>query len=318
MKIVVLDGFAMAQNDLLWEGMRKLGEVVVYDHDEPGKVVERLEGADIAITNKVVLDRNVISQLPCLKMIAVAATGYNVVDCKAASEHGITVANAPAYSTDSVAQTVFALLLNITNHIQHYADENRNGRWSRSKDFCYMDYAWAELSGKTFGVIGFGNIGEKVARIAQSFGMRVVVYTHRSQNELPEGVLKVEKEQLMKDSDIISLHCPLTEQSSKTINSESISLMKKSVTIINTGRGGLVDEEAVAEALKSGRIAAFGADVLTSEPPHADNPILNAPNAFVTPHIAWASLEARQRLMDILIANIKAYIDGKPINVVNG
>lgn len=317
MKIVVLDGFAMAQNDLSWDAMKKFGDVVVYDRNDPDKVVERLEGADIAITNKVVLDKCIISQLPNLKMIAVAATGYNVVDCAAAAEHGIVVTNAPAYSTDSVAQMVFALLLNVTNRVQHYTDENRNGKWSRKNDFCYMDYTHTELTGKTFGIIGVGHIGEKVARIAQSFGMIVIAYTHRHKDTLPAGICKVTKDELMRQSDIISLHCPLTEASRHAINAESIALMKNNVIIINTGRGGLVDEYAVAEALRSGRIAAFGADVLTDEPPHADNPILSAPNAFVTPHIAWASFEARQRLMNILIANIKAFMDGTPINVVN-
>lgn len=318
MKIVVLDGYAVARvGELSWRDLECFGEVVIYDHDEPENTVARLKGADIAITNKVIFDRNIMLQVPTLKLIAVAATGYNVVDCQAARDLGITVTNIPSYSTDSVAQMIFAMLLNITNRVQHYADENRKGRWSSSPDFCYADFVTHEIAGKTFGIVGMGNIGTKVASIAHSFGMKVIATTHRDQESLPSYVIKADIEKLLAEADVISLHCPLTPATEHVINADSIKKIKQGAILINTGRGPLIDEQAVADALHSGWLSAFAADVLSVEPPAADNPLLHAPNTYLTPHIAWASIEARQRLMQIMKDNIRCYIEGHPINVVN-
>ena len=317
MKIVILDGFAVRPGDLSWERFQSLGEVVVYGHDNPDEFYERLTGADVAVTNKVVFDRERISRLPDLKLIAVAATGYNIIDCEAAREHGVIVTNIPAYSTDSVAQMVFAHLLNITNRVQYYADENRNGRWSKSPDFCYYDFTTHEIANQTLGIVGMGNIGTKVAAIAKEFGMKVIAHTHRQAEILPEGITKVELDELLATADVITLHCPLTAESNRMINSETIAKMKRGVVLINTGRGGLIDEQAVADALNDGQIGAFAADVLTEEPPRSNNPLLTAKNSYLTPHIAWASSEARERLMDIMYDNIASFISGTPINVVN-
>lgn len=317
MKIVILDGYGVNPGDLSWDFLNEFADVDVYDHEMTEKTVERLLDADIAITNKVVIDRDIISQLPKLKLIVVAATGYNVVDVKAAREYGVLVANIPAYSTDSVAQMVFAHILNITNRVQHYANENRNGRWCKSEDFCYYDFTTHELAGMTLGIIGVGNIGAKVAAIANCFGMNVIAKTHRSQDSLPCGIKKVGFEELLKESDFISLHCPLTEESKEIICKENIEKMKKGVVLINTGRGGLINEQDVADGLKSGQIGAFATDVLTHEPALESCPLLSAPNSYLTPHIAWASFEARKRLMNILRDNIKGFLEGKPVNIVN-
>lgn len=316
MKIVVLDGYTLNPGDLTWKPLQELGEVTVYERTPQEEIVSRASGAEVVLTNKAVLDADILDRLPDLKYIGVLATGYNVVDLDAARRHGLVVTNIPAYSTDSVAQMVFAHLLNIVQRVDHYAIQNRAGVWSSSPDFSYCDTPLVELCGKRMGIVGFGHIGQAVARIALAFGMQVAVFTSKSQEQLPEGCLKVSMDSIFRESDVVSLHCPLTPDTNKLVNSSRLSVMKKSAILINTGRGGLVDEKALAEALKTGRIKAAGVDVLTSEPPKADNPLLKLDNCFITPHIAWATQEARMRLMNQAVANVKAYIDGKVINNV--
>ena len=316
MKIVELDGYAANPGDLSWEPLRELGELVVYDRTAPADVVERAKDADMVLINKIMMTEEVMKQLPRLKYIGVLATGYNVVDIEAASRHGIVVTNIPAYSTDSVAQTTFALLLAITNRVEHYAEENRNGRWSSNPDFCYWDTPLMELAGKTMGIVGLGNIGMRVATIAKDFGMDVFALTSKNSTDLPPGIQKTTLEGLLAVSDVLSLHCPLTEQTNRLINHNTIAKMKHGAILINTGRGQLVDETDVAEALANGKLAAYGADVMSCEPPQANNPLFAQPNAFLTPHIAWATREARQRLMEIAVNNVMAFINGTPQNVV--
>lgn len=318
MKIVVLDGYGLNPGDLSWAELEKLGEVTVYDRTSPKDLLSRAKEAEILLTNKTVIDRESISQLPELKYIGVLATGYNVVDIEAARSRGITVTNIPAYSTDSVAQIVFALLLAITNEVEHYTSDNRAGRWSRNADFCYWDSPLIELSGKTFGIVGLGHIGSKVARIASAFGMNVIAFTSKNQDELPSGIMKAESlESMLRESDVVSLHCPLTETTRQMINATTLSEMKPSAILINTGRGQLVDENALADALNNGVLRGAGVDVLSCEPPESDNPLLYARNCYVTPHIGWATVEARQRLMNIAVKNVADFINGIPSNVVN-
>ena len=317
MRIVILDGFTATQHDLSWKEVEMLGEVIVYDRTRPADTVERCRGAVAVLTNKVVLSADVIAQLPELKYIGVLATGYNVVDLEAARQQGIVVTNIPAYSTMSVAQMVFAHILNVTMHVDHYAVENRNGRWSRSEDFCWMDTPVVELSGKILGIVGLGNIGSAVARIANAFGMEVMAVTSKEQPLLPNYIKKVTTDELFHTSDFISLHCPLTESTCGLICRESIAKMKPGVVIINTGRGPLVNEQDMAEALQQGRVGAFCADVLAQEPPAANHPLSGSPRAYITPHIAWASREARMRLIHIAAANLEAFLNGKPQNVVS-
>lgn len=316
MKITVLDGFGLNPGDLSWSGFEALGDLTVYDRTAPEDVKANAKDAEILLTNKTVLDGDTLRSLPNLKYIGVLATGYNVVDIEAARESGIIVTNIPAYSTMSVAQKVFALLLAVTDRVEHYAAENSRGRWSRNPDFCYWDTPLTELAGKTFGIVGLGNIGKAVARIALAFGMKVIAYTSKEPDQLPEGVTKADLDTLFAESDVISLHCPLTPDTFELVNADRLGTMKRTAILINTGRGPLVDEKAVATALKEGRIAAFGADVLSSEPPAADNPLLSAPGAYITPHIAWATAEARERLMDIALGNLRAYLEGRPVNDV--
>lgn len=316
MKITVLDGYSVNPGDLSWDSFKDLGDLTVYDRTEPSELLERARGSEILLTNKVVIDGKAMDSLPDLKYIGVLATGYNVVDIKKANERGIIVTNIPAYSTMSVAQHVFALLLSVTDHAEHYAEEVREGEWCRSKDFCFMDTPLMELAGKKFGIVGFGNIGSAVAKIATAFGMEVLVFTSKSVTMLPAEVKKVSLEELYTESDVISLHCPLTKTTRQLINSESLGKMKTGAILINTGRGPLVDEDAVAEALKDGKLAAFCADVLSTEPPSCSNPLLSAPNAYITPHIAWATKEARIRLMKIAEDNVRGFLSGKPQNVV--
>lgn len=316
MKITVLDGYALNPGDLSWDGFKNLGDVTVYERTSPSELYNRAFGSEVLITNKTVLDAEMMSRLPGLKYIGVIATGYNVVDVEAARKLDIIVTNIPAYSTMSVAQHVFALLLAVTDRVEHYAIEVARGRWSDVRDFCFWDTPLVELSGKNFGIIGLGNIGSAVARIASALGMNVLAYTSKDSSQLPVDVTKVSLERLFSDSDVISLHCPLTPSTKELINSHTIAEMKDGVILINTGRGGLVNEKAVAEALTSGKIGAFCADVLSTEPPAADNPLLGAPNAYITPHIAWATREARERLMDIAVANLKHFLEGVPTNVV--
>lgn len=317
MKIVVLDGQGVNPGDISWNRIEELGELTVYPRTAPEEVLQHVGDAEIALTNKTVFDANIIAQLKNTKYIGVLATGYNVVDTKAAREYGIVVTNIPAYSTDSVAQMVFAHLLNVSNHVEHYAEETRNGVWSRCPDFCYWNKPLFELAGKTLGIIGLGNIGMKVAQIAQAFGMNVLAYTSKSPDQLPKGIRKTTLDGLFGASDVVSLHCPLTDTTRELMNSASIEKMRDGAILINTGRGPLVNEVDVADALASGKLGAYCADVLSCEPPSASNPLIGAPNVFITPHVAWATIEARLRLMDIAVNNIKSFLEGSPTNVVN-
>lgn len=318
MKITVLDGYGMNPGDLSWDRLKALGNVTVYDRTAPKETIERSAGAEIILTNKTIIDREIIEKLPELKYIGVLATGYNVVDTAAAHEKGIVVTNIPAYSTDSVAQMVFSLLLAITNNVEHYTADNRAGRWSRNADFCYWDSPLTELAGKTFGIVGFGNIGSKVAGIALAFSMKVLALSSKSLDALPAGVRKADDlDQLLSESDVLSLHCPLTDSTKHLINASTLAKMKPSAILINTGRGPLVDEKALAEALNCRALRGAGVDVLSCEPPTIDNPLLYARNCYITPHLGWATFEARQRLMDIAVANVANFIKGSPTNVVN-
>lgn len=317
MKIVVMDGKGVNPSDMSWKQIQQFGELIVYERTTSEEIIDHVGDAEIVLTNKTVFDEDTIAKLKNVKYIGVLATGYNVVDLKAASKRGIVVTNIPAYSTDSVAQMTFAHILNVTNHVDHYARASRDGEWSRCPDFCYWDKPLVELAGKTIGIIGLGNIGMKVANIALNFGMNVIAYTSKEPKEIPNGINKASIDNILSDSDIISLHCPLTEQTRELINKDSIAKMKRSVIVVNTGRGPLVNEEDVANALHNGLIGAYCADVMCSEPPSADNPLFVEQNAYITPHVAWASKEARIRLMDIAEKNIHSFLSRKPINVVN-
>ena len=317
MKIVILDGYSANPGDLSWKELETMGALTVYDRTAPSETVARCADAAIVLTNKVVLGKTEIAQLPHLKYIGVLATGYNVVDVAYAHERGITVTNVPAYSTESVAQMVFAHLLTVTNRTEHYAIQNRQGRWTQNPDFCYWDFPHMELAGKTFGIVGLGNIGQRVAQIALAFGMKVKALTSKDASAVQSlGIEKASLEDLLASSDVLSLHCPLTEQTRHLINNSTLQQVKPTAILINTGRGPLVDDQAVADALADGRLAAFCADVLTEEPPKADNPLLHQPHAFITPHIAWASTEARIRLLQVAIGNVRAFLGGKPQNMV--
>lgn len=317
MKIVVLDGNGVNPGDMSWKQIEQFGELTVYPRTRQDEVVEHVGDAEIALTNKTVFDASTIKQLTNTRYIGVLATGYNVVDLEAATRHGIVVTNIPAYSTDSVAQMTFAHILNATNHVGHYALASRSREWSRCPDFCYWDQPLMELSGKTIGIVGLGHIGMKVARIAHDFGMDVFALTSKDATSLPEGIQKTTLEGILGASDIISLHCPLTNSTREIINAESLAKMRKGTILVNTGRGPLVNEADVAAALHTGQLAAYCADVMCSEPPSFDNPLFQEPNAFITPHVAWATVEARLRLMDIAEGNIKAFLSGNPVNVVN-
>ncbi|MBQ4277310.1 MAG: D-2-hydroxyacid dehydrogenase [Bacteroidaceae bacterium] len=314
MKIVILDAHTVNPGDLSWHQLESLGELKVYARTNPDEVVERCTGAEAVLTNKVVLDADILNQLPRLEYIGVLATGYNVVDLEAATRQSIVVTNIPAYSTQSVAQMVWAHILNIVNRVDYYARANRDGRWSKSADFCYFDFPHTELAGKTIGIIGLGNIGMAVAHIALAFGMKVVAYTSKS--SLPDGIRSVSIDSVFSQSNIVSLHCPLTADTLHLVDERRLSLMQHDAILINTGRGPLVDDIALIHALNEGRLAAYGADVLTKEPAETDNPLIHATNAFFTPHIAWATTEARQRLVNICAANLRAFIEGKPLNQV--
>jgi len=316
MKIVILDGYTANPGDLSWKALEEMGALTVYERTKPEETIDRAKDAEIVLTNKVLLKRHEIEQLPKLRYIGVLATGYNVVDLEATREHGITVTNVPAYSTLSVAQMVFSHLLTVTNHTEHYARQNREGKWTASPDFSYMDMPLTELAGKTFGIVGLGNIGQRVAMIAAAFDMSVVAYTSKSVDMLPSYIQKRTLDEVLAESDVLSLHCPLTPETQHLINRQTLQKMKSSAILINTGRGPLINDQDVADALNGNCLRAFCADVLTEEPPKADNPLLRCENAYITPHIAWASSEARVRLLDVSINNVRAFIDGKPQNVV--
>lgn len=317
MKLVCLDAFSVyPANDSEWSRLADIADVEVYDRTAESEIVERLAGAEMALTNKVPLNAETIAKLPDLKYIGVLATGYNIVDVKAAKAAGITVTNIPAYSTKSVTQQVFALLLAITNRVEEYAAGVADGKWSRSADFTYREREWTELAGKTMGIVGYGNIGSSVAAVAAAMGMKIVLYTSKNQSELPAGYAKATLDELFSTSDVVSLHCPLTEETKNLVDSRRLSLMKPSAVLINTARGALVDEPALADALNNGRIYAAGLDVLVNEPPRHDNPLQKAKNCFITPHIAWASTEARNRLFEIALQNAADFVNGCPRNVV--
>ena len=316
MKIVILDGYTANPGDLSWKAVEEMGALKVYERTKPEETIDRAKDAEVVLTNKVLLKRQEIEQLPKLRYIGVLATGYNVVDLEAAREHGIIVTNVPAYSTLSVAQMVFSHLLTVTNHTEHYARQNREGKWTASPDFSYMDMPVTELAGKTFGIVGLGNIGQRVAMIAAAFDMSVVAYTSKSADQLPPYIQKRTLDEVLAESDVLSLHCPLTPDTQHLVNRQTLQKMKPSAILINTGRGPLISDQDVADALNNNRLKAFCADVLTEEPPKADNPLLRCENAYITPHIAWASSEARVRLLDVAINNVRAFLDGKPQNVV--
>ena len=308
MKIVVLDGYGVNPGDLSWETLEALGDVEVYPRTAPEDVIDRCFNAEIILTNKVVINKQILVSLPRLKFIGVLATGYNVVDVDTASDLDIIVTNIPAYSTDSVVQMTFAHILTMTNRVEHYTQQNRNGRWSHNPDCGSWDTPLIELAGKTMGIVGLGNIGMKVAQLARCFGMEVYAFTSKASSLLPEGIQKTTFEGLLSVSDILSLHCPLNHSTREMINASSLAKMKEGALLINTGRGPLVNEADVAEALRSGHLGGYGADVMCQEPPAEDNPLFSAPNANITPHIAWATFEARKRLITIAVGNVKAFI----------
>lgn len=316
MKIVALDGYAANPGDLSWDELKALGECVIYDRTAPEEVLERAADAEVVLTNKVVITAEMMAALPQLKYIGVMATGYNIVDIDAARERGIIVTNIPSYSTASVAQMVFAHILNIAQQVQHHSEAVHQGRWTASKDFCFWDTPLIELRGKKLGIVGLGNTGYTTARIAIGFGMEVYAYTSKSSFQLPPEIKKMELDQLFSECDVISLHCLLTDKTHELVNAARLKLMKPTAILINTGRGQLVNEQDLADALNNGQIYAAGLDVLSQEPPKADNPLLTARNCYITPHIAWASAAARERLMGILLDNLKGYIEGKVINNV--
>lgn len=316
MKIVILDGYALNPGDLSWDSIKKLGECSFYDRTSPAEVLERASGADALIINKVVISKALIDQLPQLKYIGVTATGYNVVDIQAAVEHNISVTNIPAYSTDSVAQLVFSHILNVANRVQLHATSVGNGEWTKCPDFSYSKSPQVELAGKTLGIVGYGQIGQKVAKIGQAFGMKVIFQNRSEKTNLPSEIVQKSLSEVFMESDFVSLNCPLTAENKEFVNRALLDKMKPTAVLINTGRGGLINEQDLADALNSGRIAAACLDVLSTEPPAGDNPLITAKNCFITPHIAWATFEARQRLLNITVDNLNNYIAGMPKNVI--
>jgi len=318
MEIVVLDGYTLNPGDLSWDGLRILGDMTVYDRTPREQIIERSREADIILTNKTVLDAEVLKSLSHLKYIGVLATGYNAVDTDAASQMGIIVTNIPSYGTYSVAQLTFALILELCHHVQRQSDLVVNGKWSRSMDFTFSDYPLIELASKTLGIIGFGNIGKKVSEIASAFGMKILAYDKIYPGQMGfENVTIVSLQDLLSDSDIVTLHCPLTDETAGLINIDTLRKMKRTAFLINTSRGQIIVEKDLAEALDAGIIAGAGLDVLSVEPPPFDNPLLKARNCIITPHIAWATHESRSRLMNIAVDNIKAFLAGSPVNIVN-
>lgn len=318
MKIVILDAYTSNPGDLSWAKFEKLGELKVYERTSRDQILERCRDAEIILDNKVVLDDEILSQLPKLKYIGILATGYNIVDVESAKKHGITVCNVPTYSTAAVAQLTFALILEFYNRVAVHDNAVHNGEWASCKDFCFQKTPLIELMGKTIGIVGFGKIGNEVAKIANAFGMNILCNVH---NPKPfpdyDNFRFVTLDELAEKSDIISFHCPLTAETTGLVNSEFISKMKSNAIIINTARGPIIDENALADALNKGKIAGAAVDVLSCEPPKADNPLLSCKNCIITPHIAWAGYETRIRLLDVVYSNLKAFLDGKPINVVN-
>ncbi|HXG46368.1 MAG TPA: D-2-hydroxyacid dehydrogenase [Methylomirabilota bacterium] len=315
-RIIILDGHTLNPGDLSWEPLQALGECVLYDRTSPDQIVPRLAGAALAITNKVPFSRETIEALPALRYIGVTATGYNIIDVVAARERGLVVSNVPSYGTKSVAQHTLALLLELTQHVGHHAQSVREGRWSRHADWCYWDHPLVELDGLTLGVVGWGRIGQAVGRLAEALGMKVVTARSSSGRSRAGGPVELDLDELFRTSDVVSLHCPLTPQTRHLVNAHRLALMKPTAFLLNTSRGPLVDEPALAEALNRGVLAGAGLDVLATEPPPADNPLLTARNCLITPHQAWASRAARSRLMQATVANVEAFLAGRPKNVV--
>jgi len=316
-RIVVLDGFTINPGDLSWKGLEELGQCAIYDRSAPEEVMARADNAEIILTNKIVLSADMIERFESLKYIGVTATGYNIVDVDAARKRQIAVTNVPAYGTDSVAQMVFAHLLNFTQNVAHHAQTVSDGRWCSSEDFCYWDTPLVELSGLTMGIIGLGQIGRATAKLARAFGMKVIAYDVAAPAEMPEGCEMVELEDIFRLADVVSLHCPLTPRTEGIVNERNLARMKRTAFLINTSRGPLIDEQALADALNDSRIAGAGLDVLAVEPPDRENLLLKAKNCRITPHIAWATRAARERLLNAAVENIAAFLAGKPINVVN-
>lgn len=319
MELVILDGYTENPGDLNWDAMEALAPLTVYDRTPKNteEIVRRIGQAELVITNKTPLTAEILDLCPQIRYIGLLSTGYNIVDCAAAKARGIPVTNIPAYGTDAVAQAAAALLLEITNRVGHHSDAVRNGRWSASEDFCFWDHPLMELAGKTLGIIGFGRIGQAMGRIGKALGMDVLAAGSRPTEAGRTIAQYVELDELYARADVISLHCPLFPETERMINKNSIVKMKDGVILLNTGRGQLICEPALAEALHSGKVRAAGLDVLAQEPPAADNPLLTAPNCFITPHIAWAAKESRQRLMDTAVENLRAFLSGSPQNVVN-
>jgi len=316
MNIVILDGYTLNPGDLDWSPIETLGNTTFYERSSPGEITERAKDAEALLVNKVVLNEAILSQLPKLKYIGVCATGYNNIDIASANKHGITVTNVKAYGPASVAQHTFALLLALVNRIETHSQSVFNGEWSSSEDFAYWKTPLVELTGKTMGLIGLGDIGSQVAHIALAFGMKVIAYRKNPENTDNPAIKMVSLDTLFKESDVISLHCPLNEETKNIIRKENLLLMKTSAYLLNTGRGPLINEEDLAEALEKKIISGAGLDVLSSEPPELTNPLLSAPNCVITPHIAWASFEARKRLLQMVADNLKAFINGEPKNIV--
>ena len=318
MKLVVLDGYTENPGDLSWDVLRQFGDMTVYDRTDEADVIERIAGADIVIGNKTRISAEAMASDSALKYITILATGYDVVDVAAARERGIPVSNVPSYGTDAVAQFAIALLLEICHHVAHHSETVHAGRWESCPDWCYWDYPLIELAGKTMGIIGFGRIGQQTGRIAKAMGMHILATGSRPTDSGREIADYVELDELLARSDVIALHCPLFPSTRGIINRENIAKMKDGVILINNSRGPLVDEQALADALNSGKVYAAGLDVVSTEPIRGDNPLLKAKNCLITPHISWAPKEARERIMDCTVKNIRAFLDGKPVNVVNG
>ena len=318
MKIVVLDGHTLNPGDLSWKGLEALGECRIYERTATEETVSRAANAEIVLTNKTVLSREIIEKLDALQYIGVLATGYNVVDIDAAGNRSILVSNVPTYGTESVAQMVFAHILNLTQNVGYHARTVSEGRWNHCPDFCFWDTPLIELQGLTMGIVGFGRIGRATAKLAQAFGMKVIAYDITSPTEMPEGCEMVTLEDFFQMADVISLHCPLTPETENLINTQRLALMKPTAFLINTSRGLLVDEQALADTLNNERLAGAGLDVLSVEPASEHNPLITAKNCYITPHIAWATRAARKRLLQVAVDNVTAYLAGKPQNVVNG
>lgn len=317
LKAVILDGYTENPGDLSWECIGNLTDLTVYDRTSEDLVIERAKDAEILIVNKVKLTEEIIEQLPYLKFVATLATGYNQIDGKALRKRNIPLSNIPSYSTNAVAQMVFAYILEYINRVSEYTDSVKSGDWSNCKDFCYWNRPLFELDGKTLGIIGFGKIGRRVSEIANAFGMKILVYTPSGKKDNAPHVEFAGLETVLKNSDFITVHCPLTDKTAGLINKEFIENLKDGACVINTARGGVANEEDISSALSSGKLGCYCADVLSTEPPAKDNPLLTAPNCFITPHIAWAAYETRLRLLGILEGNVKAFLNGKPTNVVN-